>query len=125
MGTSFNAPWTRGQRGWGSVDPTADNGQSISLYQQNPSDQPVEAAADMFLNWVYRRTTDTAPTNISADPLSGITPQDTCNYAQTGNWMGFQNIDRTGASDTTKPGNTRYWWMESVMTIIFNQQQWR
>lgn len=46
--------------GWGSVDPIQPNPPvTISIYQQNPSenviDRDVEATADMFMNWVYKK----------------------------------------------------------------------
>jgi hypothetical protein len=41
-------PWQRGKRGWGSAP-------LLSMYLQNSNEiLPLEAAADMFLNWVYR-----------------------------------------------------------------------
>ncbi len=55
-------PWARGSRGWGT-------GPGFSLFQQSTENIPLEAAADMFLNWVYRRNSP------SGTPLvSGIDP---------------------------------------------------
>jgi hypothetical protein len=109
--------WKRGGRGWGS------HGRSI--FQQNivtkididgstdEFEEVDEATADMFLNWVYRRITD--------NPAIG----DPCaNRDQIGAWLGFRNINDTGAYDNTLPGNARYWWMETQMTQIFNSQGW-
>jgi hypothetical protein len=130
MGTSAGASWTRGERGWGSAVPQPNQqppAQLISEFQQNPLNQTdhVEAVADMFLNWVYRRTTDNPPTNISNTPLSDVLPPfDACNYALAGTWRGFQNIMRDGSSDPSKPGNARYWWMEAVLDTMFSQQGW-
>jgi len=132
MGVSSGASWARGQRGWGSSDPDTGSGQEISQFQQNPYDQmsDVEAAADMFLNWVYRRTTDAAPTGITSnfDPLTADSPapQAACNYPDSGTWIGFRNIDRFGMLQATeKPGNVRYWWMEGTLERIFRDEGWK
>jgi hypothetical protein len=122
--------WERGQRGWGSTDPDSGNGQEISQFQQNPYNQTdgVEAAADMFLNWVYRRTSDAAPTNIPLEfnPLGRDGPPvAACNYAISGSWLGFRNINRDGSDDTRRPGNVRYWWIEGTLQVIFRSQTWK
>lgn len=138
MGVIQGLDWARGQRGWGSVQPDG-NTQSISQFQQNPSSQSgdealVETTADMFLNWVYRRTSDSAP-SISAtfDPLidDGPAPQAACNYDAILNpdgqpWEGFLNIDREGnLQSIARPGNVRYWWTEGVLNLVFQQLNWK
>jgi hypothetical protein len=104
--------WTRGRRGWGSSHA------SISIFQQNPSEDVDETAADMFLNWVYRKITNNPPTYKISIP---------------GEWMGFLNkswTDKTGdgipdeADDNTYPGDARFEWMNNVMTIIFQAKGW-
>jgi hypothetical protein len=60
----------------------------------------------MFLNWVYRRTSDAPPQD------------DPCDYALSGNWVGFENIDIYGDSDLQLSGNVRYWWMDEQMKKI-------
>lgn len=129
MGIAFNASWTRGQRGWGSAAPNGSGGQELSQFQQNPDNSDLEATADMFLNWVYRRTTDNAPTGIvnEFDPLTGgnSAPTDACNYSSTGSWQGFKNITSDGQPDTTQPGNVRYWWMEGTLHVVFRSQNWK
>jgi hypothetical protein len=133
MGVGAGTNWNRGQRGWGtaSVNPNPPPFQSLSQFQQNPEDTPVEAAADTFLNWVYRRTTDAAPTNIPI-PFNPFTHDDpapvaACNYPNTGSWVGFANILSTGAVDTSnaKTGNVRYWWMEGTLDRIFRDLSWK
>lgn len=133
MGVSSGTSWNRGQRGWGtaSVNPVPPPNQRLSQFQQNPEDTPIEAAADMFLNWVYRRTTDVAPTGIPVpfDPLANDDPAPiaACNYPNTGNWAGFANILDTGATDTSnaKAGNVRYWWIEGTLDRIFRDSFWK
>jgi hypothetical protein len=84
--------------------------QNLTRFQQNPTHegQPgaLETGADMFLNWVYRRTTDLAP---AGDP---------CNYPLTGEWEGFQNITVNEEPDLQLSGNVRYWWMDQEMQQI-------
>ena len=131
MGVVSGGVWLRGQRGWGSTQPDSGDGQEISQFQQNPYDQTnhVEAAADMFLNWVYRRTTDAAPTNIPTnfDPISDAAPApaDACNYALQSSWEGFRNINRDGTDDGRRPGNVRYWWIEGMLNVIFLNRSWK
>jgi hypothetical protein len=106
--------WKRGVRGWGS-------GPGFSDFQQNPLEEPgltnvevYEAAADMFLNWVYRRNSNTVPGDPCSDPL-------------TGPWEGFKNVDwslNPPQDDGTKPGNRRYKWAEDAVGAIFGDQQW-
>jgi len=108
-----NGGWTRGNRGWGS-------GPGFSPFQQHLVNEngrtPLEvdeAVADMFLNWVYRKVTDTAWTG------------NPCTYPEMGSWQGFLNInwldDPNGISDSRLPGNARFGWMENQMATIFSQ----
>ncbi len=134
MGVTSGGTWLRGQRGWGSAIPLGDDQQSISQFQQNPTNSDVEATADMFLNWVYRRTSDSAPTDLipNFDPNGDVGTQlnqlsPACNYPATGAWQGFHNITKTNSPDDTLPGNRRYWWMEGTLINIFAnpQNNWR
>jgi hypothetical protein len=113
--------WTRGRRGWGSTA----NEKEFSDFQQNfvdsigiadESKDVDEAAADMFLNWVYRRLTY-GPANW-ADECAGPTP------VANEPWLGFKNITGDGSVDSTHSGNVRYWWMEQVMRLIFQTKNW-
>ena len=85
-----------------------------------PSMSDVEAAADMFLNWVYRRVTYGAP-----DWVINGNPQSVCEGPLEGTWEGFRNIkddngDRLPELDNRLPGNTRYLWMDNLMNIVFD-----
>lgn len=107
--------WERGRRGWGS-------GPGLSNFQIDPleeagktNDEIYEAAADMFLNWVYRRLTDAPP---AADP---------CSAPLTGSWQGFLNIDYRQTppiEDPYRSGNKRYKYMEETMSTIFDEHPW-
>jgi hypothetical protein len=106
--------WKRGGRGWGT--------HGSSIFQQSllnviyPLDQSIElgeAAADMFLNWVYRRQTD---------PMGAASGDKCTNRTGIGTWLGFRNINTDGTLDDRLPGNARYWWMEEKMGLIFGQQ---
>jgi len=109
-----SSDWLRGIRGWGDTVNTAVPPYH-SDFQQNAavdvdSVEIGEAVADMFLNWVYRRITDSAPTG------------DRCTTSvQVGTWQGFRNINGSGTFDATLPGNARYWWMEEQLAAIFAQ----
>ena len=133
MGVTSGGTWLRGQRGWGTAT-LVDDAQSISQFQQNPMNSDVETAADMFLNWVYRRTSDVAPTGIPdnfvpngdvATQLDQLSPA--CSYPAAGVWQGFRNITKTNSPDDTLPGNRRYWWMEGTLASIFenSRNKWR
>ncbi|MCI0709256.1 MAG: hypothetical protein L0154_03755, partial [Chloroflexi bacterium] len=138
MGNVFdsdgNPVWSRGDRGWGS-GPNAD----ITNFQQHPpglfpndnlQTQIDEAAADMFLNWTYRKIDPNSPITYETAPLPG-------------NWQGFINAswrpdpqnphyqqnnlcvsELTGCMDGTYPGDARDRWMNELMTTIFAQSQW-
>lgn len=112
--------WIRGTRGWGSAQPTSDA--NLTDFQQHyVPPLPVnytealdvirrETAADMFLNWVYRRT-DTLGSTFSVAP---------------GTWQGFLNMSwhpqdlrwsncTAGCTDYSYPGDARYLWMQDVI----------
>jgi predicted outer membrane repeat protein len=107
--------WLRGQRGWGSS--------TTGIFQQNvvvivdmngtadESKEVDETAADMFLNWVYRRLVGQSQT--SNVPDSACTGP-----AMLGNWGGFLNADANGMYDSSLPGNARYWWMETQLRVL-------
>lgn len=131
--------WTRGERGWGSGPaasqrdiagtPTAP---LISNYQQNPlfvhatkdTEEINEAAADMFLNWIFR---------VNADPA--FPPTDTCAQTPTptpNHWLGdgFLNASWTaqtasvgttlpGNLDGSLPGDRRHYHTHQIMTSLF------
>jgi hypothetical protein len=108
--------WIRGERGWGSGP---DN--RFTPFQLHPPDvfanesiqtQVDETAADMFLNWVYRRRLST--------PIRTTVP---------GTWDGFLNISwdnniDPGASDANYPGDARFDWMNIIMNQIITLKNW-
>jgi len=134
LGQTESESWTRGERGWGSgPSKTPQNTAYISPFQQNPrfvngldADEIYEAAADMFLNWVYRKNTYQAPQT------------DICSISITtgGNWSGFLNLSWVqltqevglppllGTVDVSHPGDKRWAWMNSVVASVFIQQDW-
>ena len=71
----------------------------------------------MFLNWVYRRVTDSISDPTVGSPCAGP--------AEIGAWQGFRNIDGNGAFDSSLPGNARYWWLEAQMQAIFTEHNWQ
>jgi hypothetical protein len=115
--------WVRGIRGWGSskeFKPVNANGFAAACdFQQNPlvvpqqgpnQEEVDEAAADMFLNWVYRFL--------------------------MGSSTGFQNLswieisclgtEHPGRTDDSQPGDKRYEWMNTQVSQIFNaNSSWR
>jgi hypothetical protein len=143
--------WTRGEGGWGSgpsfrrttatpVPPPAPTATLLPLlttYQQNArfdfraktNDEIYEAAADMFLNWVYRSNTDAnypppAFTNACPSPLPTPNPTLTWNGFQNREWRGqISNSPTVGNLDTGLSGNVRYYWMHSTVLQIFAARQ--
>lgn len=135
MGVEGNA-WDRGSRGWGS-------GPGFSAYQQHPSDDPtdeiLEATADMFLNWVYRVTSPNSGSVIGGvstvaltPPSSGCTPQlqqiPANAPAVPQSWNGFQNIawlqPAPQLMDWGWPGDIRYAYMIEVMNNVISANPW-
>jgi hypothetical protein len=148
------ASWTRGERGWGSGpakrQATGDS-PLITQFQQNPllsdfqntvgslnyepdiqlakNNRVFEAAADMFLNWVYRRR-------------GGIPDANPCDDPVPGDWRGFRNTDwrddpdtvgvfenvstsaTEGSEEEFRSGSKRYEWMYDEMNLIFDEQGW-
>jgi len=115
--------WARGERGWGSGP---DN--VFTNFQQHPPDFPIfqddddltridETAADMFLNWAYRRVTNNPPSIAFQD--SDQVP---------GNWEGFKNRswigNSSGSDDNSFPGDARFRWVTIVMQQIFSEKDW-
>lgn len=97
-----------------------------TTFQQNSQKDVAETAADMFLNWVYRRisagTTFASENEACNAPIGDPT-------APT--WEGFQNIDRIGnllvlgTSPERNPGNMRFWWLDAVMqTLASENSNW-
>ena len=73
----------RGLEGWGSYSESNSRAE-ISQFQQNPSATRIETTADMFLNWVFRITTDQNGyfnPDLVRNPPSGMNGQDyLCGY---------------------------------------------
>jgi len=124
--------WRRGERGWGTGPaPQYDAlGNRISQFfvtdfQQDSftveewafasgsiqrQEEIDEAAADMFLNWVYRKVTngDEGFKNISWLTSAGCNTSSGCDDA------------------TRRPGDARFDWIESTMSSIFtNHPEWQ
>lgn len=114
--------WIRGQNGWGDSALNASGTAQISQFQQNPAAEDYETAADTFLNWVYRRTSDSTAISLNLD--------DACIISDTGKWLGFQNInkqneseiyqDSQGSNHNARSGNRRYVWMHIIIEGVFN-----
>jgi len=118
--------FARGLRGWGTpaaVPCSPGDSCQQTYFQINPTDDPTyirgETAADMFLNWVYRRIKD-GPVNWTSCALDNTQVDD--EPQEIGDWQGFRNIDAVGVFDTTLPGNARYEWMENFMITVFDER---
>jgi hypothetical protein len=109
--------WVRGERGWGSGPDnifTPFQQHPLELFPGDDSNTRVdETAADMFLNWIYRKTTDTSTSLYTTVP---------------GSWQGFLNMtwsgNSSGSNDANYPGDARYEWMNNVMNRIFERKGW-
>jgi len=116
-------PWARGRRGWGS-------GSAISPFQQSPENIPLEATADMFLNWVYRSNNNNSEPKVSSlntsiSPSTPHSPQNGCDVVKPfdQNWLGFLNQDWSAQGapfDNGLPGETRHAYMKERMIAIFS-----
>lgn len=109
-GVAGGDEWVRGERGWGSQSSPLPN---PSPFQQNPysvvdaqsSDEDRqaeidEAAADMFLNWVYSKLGQGGFQNTS--------------------WRVADNCNTTGCPDPANSGTARFNWMNTTMTELIN-----
>jgi hypothetical protein len=114
--------WRRGPRGWGT------GGSGVTDFQQNPSNEPIEAAADMFLNWAYRLTSpgstlavDQIDLTNSAAPGLGCIPLQNQQFPPTvpQPWEGFQNRNWDNLPqapfDWGLPGDIRFRFMDDVL----------
>lgn len=127
--------WRRGGRGWGSAQPFSTFLQSLERLV------PFEAAADMFLNWVYRtnRNGVTAIDDYSTDretaPSTGCVPlvdqiqngQILETWAEGGfyNRAPDDNEDITSADfDWALSGDIRHALMNDILNGIFNTEGW-
>lgn len=126
--------WLRGERGWGS-GPGSTYGSNPNLcapqaknftdFQQNPapyatpnapgSESSDETAADMFLNWVYRRIGRQA--GVVSPEIEGFLNR---------SWSvpSGCHVQSAGCPDSTNPGDARMTWMNTVMGQIFNAHGW-
>jgi hypothetical protein len=119
MGRLVGGAWVRGERGWGSGPDNIftefqQHPLDFTLFLNDPPDTVVdETAADMFLNWVYRRRTNNPPTYRTTVP---------------GIWEGFRNQEWSnnggGSDDFNYPGDARFEWMNRVMNQIFTLKGW-
>ncbi len=113
--------WERGRRGWGTGPAQYQSSfgpvRLITNFQQNSTNIPLEAAADLFLNWVYRLNNS-----------GGVQPTNPCNAnprPTPGHWSGpgFLNAEWSatphpsfvasstgipGTADPSLPGDIRY-----------------
>lgn len=112
------AIWERGHTGWGSPMPIREyeSAGNFQRFIQNYQNTPFETAGDMFLNWVYRRTTSSDPNG----PLAG----GPCQGPINGNWEGFRNITNDGSDDGWLSGNVRYWWMDETVSNLLAAYGW-
>ncbi|MEP7285509.1 MAG: PA14 domain-containing protein [Chloroflexota bacterium] len=124
------ATWTRGERGWGSGPAkNTSGGPLITNYQQDPLfiqgavtvDLAVsEAAADTFLNWVYRNIT----VGSSANPCTDAVPGTPSGFVNSSWKTQTSNAATTGTPDPSRPGSKRYEWMNTQIPNIFSQHGW-
>jgi hypothetical protein len=115
-----NRDWRRGTSGWGSaaVTPWACDGSSGTVpynFQQNPynvasaadATEIEEAAADMFLNWVYRKQAEGGFLNYR--------------WVNAGGEVCYPNGCPDGGRFT---GAVRMDWMDDALSAIFTQHNW-
>ncbi|MDX2139894.1 MAG: PA14 domain-containing protein [Chloroflexota bacterium] len=116
----LNPPFRRGERGWGT-------GPGFSTFQQNPENIPLEAAADMFLNWVYGSNSSSGTSPVTGVQTNAAAPTGGCPVNQSvpppsQNWDGFRNNNWSTSPypyDWGLPGDVRYVYMNGLMVTIF------
>ncbi len=120
----FTGLWSRGERGWGSGPRRKPDGSALlSNFQQNSDNNYTEAAADMFLNYVYRSNQaggrgDVACTNPVAWNGPAFLNQ---------SWLDMNGIPTTsntptsGTPDPRLPGHLRQKRTHTWIRNIFNQ----
>jgi len=143
--TQTDPYWTRGERGWGSgpaaVTRDGNNNPTTPLltnFQQNPAFsyrakddlEVTEAAADMFLNWVYRVQTwgvVVPPSIPNSCTLNPIPSPDT--WSGEGflnrNWVNLVSSVGTsleGGLDPRLPGDVRYREMHQIVLDLFSSR---
>lgn len=106
--------WGRGNRGWGSSSINQSSGAPCN-FQQNPLSIPNtrtpqevdEGAADMFLNWVYRK-------NKSDEGFKNV------------DWSSFTSCQITGAIELlpSASGDLRFSRMEQVIQMMGTDRGW-
>jgi hypothetical protein len=120
-----NQGWQRGARGWGS-------GPYPSDFQKSPENTAFETAADMFLNWVYRRLSPTGATpniQVNTNGAAASAGPGCIPLSQQGgtfptqSWNGFLNINwtvpTTPVNDWGLPGDVRQAYMNQRMPQLF------
>jgi hypothetical protein len=120
MGFLTVSGWRRGESGWGSGPDnvfTPFQMHPPDLFPNNNDETKIdETAADMFLNWVYRRRTNNPPTY----KISTNVP---------GTWEGFRNSawpnnSANAQNDANFPGDARFEWMNIIMGQIITLKGW-
>lgn len=128
--SNVTTSWTRGPRGWGTGPAYyLDNGNLrnlITTFQQNPQNTAVEAAADSFLNWVFR-------SNVAGNVVVSSKCSQVPNFG-----TGFQNLawataapafvansaGLTGTPDASLPGDSRYLDFDQRIRSIASSKGW-
>lgn len=112
--------WNRGSRGWGSGPATQLNGNRlVTIFQKNSDNNDTEAAADMFLNWVYRSNQVNGKGTVNCVHSNPSYPgPGFLNHS----WLGQQSdFATTGTFDNRLPGNRRHKWMHEEVKDLFQQ----
>ncbi len=132
----YSGSWTRGRRGWGTGPAQYLNVSGtpiplVSNFQQDPLNNNVEAAADSFLNWIYRLNTSGG---VAVDSCT-LTPRPPSN---TWGGPGFLNEEWPtaassfpansngipGTPDASLPGDRRHFSMDTLMRQVFTSHGW-
>jgi len=129
--------FTRGRRGWGTGPQEYMNGGAVAPlitdFQQNPANTAIEAAADSFLNWVYRFNGSGGATAVDSCLLTPRPP-----YNQWSG-LGYLNLEwstapapafignsqgAAGTPDPRLPGDRRYFDVDPRIRNLFTQYSW-
>lgn len=113
--------WDRGLEGWGSPVTPFNNPPVFSAcyFQQNLTNIPNEAAADMFLNWIYETADNAFGQTVNGNPYVGF--EDIA-------WSIGDPCPLSASSPsnlrTFTTGQARFDYMNTVMTYIGSIEGW-
>jgi hypothetical protein len=132
-----SSAWIRGRRGWGTgpaqyLNSNGNVAPVVTDFQQNTENSDIEAAADSFLNWVYR---------VNTSQVQAVYPCSLTPLPPSTQWTGPGFLNQAwsatphpsfipdsagiaGTPDPSLPGDVRHYDMDVLMRQIFSTNSW-